>query len=62
MVVAQSWWPIAVAACLGGSFGLWFALNDWERSRYFAIIAGLPVTVFAVVGIWKWQQEAKLKI
>jgi len=41
---------------------MWFALNNWERARYFAVIAGLPVSVFAVVGLWKWQQEAKLKL
>lgn len=60
--VAQPWWPIALAACVGGSFAMWFALNNWERARYFAVIAGLPVSVFAVVGLWKWQEEAKLKL
>ena len=60
--MAQHWWPLALTACIGGSFALWFSLNDWERARYFGLIAGIPVTVFAVVGFWKWQQETKLKI
>lgn len=59
--MAQGWWPLALVACLGGTFALWFALDDWERARYFGIIAGVPVSVFAVVGFLKWHEEAKLK-
>jgi hypothetical protein len=30
---------------------LWWAMDDWERARYFGIVAGIPVTVFAILGI-----------
>jgi len=60
--MAQSWWPIALLACVGGSFALWYALDDWERARYFGLVIGAPVTVFALVGFVKWHQEAKMKL
>jgi hypothetical protein len=48
--MVESWFPLALFLALGGTFALWFAMDDYERSRYFAIIAGAPVTVFAVLG------------
>jgi len=55
------WLPVAAAACVGSSFFLWYAMTDYERARYFGIIAGIPVTVFAVYGLFTWGQTQKLK-
>jgi len=50
-VMGKAWLPLAVIACVGSSFLLWYAMDDWQRARYFAITAGLPVTVFAIAGL-----------
>ena len=55
------WLPVAAAASVGSSFFLWFSMSEWERARYFGIIAGLPITVFAIYGIFAWGQTQKLK-
>ena len=55
------WLPVAMATSVASSFFLWYTLSEWERSRYFAIIAGLPVTVFAIYGLFAWGQTQKLK-
>ena len=49
--MANSWFPLALAASVGGSFALWFSMTDYERARYFGLIATVPVTVFAVAGM-----------
>ena len=49
--MASSWFPLALAASVGGSFALWFSMTDYERARYFGLIATVPVTVFAVAGM-----------
>lgn len=55
------WLPVAIAASVSSSFFLWMAMDDWQRARYFGLIAGVPVTVFAVYGIFAWGQTQKLK-
>ncbi len=55
------WLPVAAAACVGSSFFLWYSMSEWERARYFGIIAGIPMTVFAIYGIFAWGQTQKLK-
>jgi hypothetical protein len=49
--LARPWFPIALGLCVAGSFALWYSMTDYERARYFAIIAGIPVTVFAFLGL-----------
>ncbi len=51
--MAQSWLPLAILACVGGSFALWYAMDDFERARYFGLVVALPVTTFAVIGLFK---------
>ena len=55
------WLPVAVVASVSSSFFLWMAMTDYERARYFGIIAGLPMSVFAIYGIFAWGQTQKLK-
>ena len=50
--MTKSWFPLALAAAVGGSFALWYALDDYERARYFGMIAAAPVTVFAILGLF----------
>ena len=49
--LGSQWLPVAIIAAVGSSFFLWKSMNDWERSRYFAMIAGLPIAVAALYGI-----------
>jgi type IV secretory pathway VirB2 component (pilin) len=51
--MGKPWLPLAVVACVASSFALWIAMDEWERARYFGLIVGLPVSVFAFLGIFK---------
>lgn len=57
----SNWLPIAVGASVVSSFFLWYTMDDYTRARYFGIIAGIPVTIFAIYGIFAWGQTQKLK-
>lgn len=59
--MTHSLFPIALAATVGSSFFLWYTMTDYERARYFAIIAGLPVSIFAIYGIFTWGRTQRLK-
>ena len=50
--MATSWFPVALIAAVGSSFALWYSLEDWERARYYGLIIGVPVTVFAFLGVF----------
>lgn len=50
--MGKTWLPLAIGASVGSSFLLWYAMDDWQRARYFPILAGLPVTVFALMGLF----------
>jgi hypothetical protein len=51
--MGKPWLPLAIIFCVASSFTLWYAMDEWERARYFPILAGLPVTVFATLGLFK---------
>lgn len=50
--MAASWFPVAIIAAVGSSFALWYSMDDGERARYFGLILGVPVTVFAFLGLF----------
>ncbi len=50
--MASSWFPVAIIATVASSFALWYSMEEWERSRYFGLIVGVPVTVFAFLGVF----------
>jgi len=36
-------------------------MEDWERSRYFGLIVGVPVTVFAFLGLFGLARNSAAK-
>jgi hypothetical protein len=48
-------WPVLIGAviwAISGGFALWYSMDDYERARYFGIIAGLPISIFALLGLF----------
>lgn len=60
-MASSIWLPVAIATSIGSSFFMWYCMDEWMRARYFPILAGLPVTVFAIYGLFAWGQTQKLK-
>ena len=50
--MAKSYFPVAILVAVGSSFFLWYSMEDFERARYFGLIVGIPVTVFAFLGLF----------
>ncbi len=50
--MVESWFPWALLLSVGGGFALWWSLTDYERARYYPAILGIPVSVFAVAGLF----------
>lgn len=48
----KPWFPLALAAGIGGAFALWFAMNDYERARYYTLIEGVPHSGFMMLGLF----------
>jgi hypothetical protein len=44
------WFPLALGVSAVSGFALWWSLNDYERARYYPVIVGVPVLIFAVLG------------
>jgi len=59
--MAKSWFPVAIIATVGASFALWYSMEEWERSRYFGLIVGVPVTVFAFLGLFGVARNSMAK-
>jgi len=59
--MAKVWFPVAVIAAVGSAFFLWYSMEDWERSRYFALILGIPVTTFAFLGLFGIAKNSMAK-
>jgi len=59
--MAKSWFPVAIIAAVGSSFALWYSMEEWERSRYFGLILGVPVTVFAFLGLFGLARNSAAK-
>jgi len=59
--MAKSWFPVAMIVTVGSSFALWYSLEEWERSRYFGLIVGVPVTVFAFLGLFGVARNSMAK-
>lgn len=59
--MAKPWFPVAMVVAVGSSFALWYSLEEWERSRYFGLIIGVPVTVFAFLGLFGVAKNSMAK-
>lgn len=46
------WFPLALGASAVSGFALWWSFNDYERARYYPVIVGIPVLIFAALGIF----------